>query len=231
MKERPILFSAPMVRAILEGRKTQTRRLVKRELKHPGWTDYHLFGPSNNNPDATYKIIECGPDYPDDSDDQVKCPYADRPGDRLWVRETWQHSNFPFGPYDQDANVFYRADYFNDPHGPDGEKSPEGKYRHWNPSIHMPRSASRINLQITGVRVERLQDISYEDAVAEGMYDPTTAAPFPHQSGETVAQYARRTGFPQRSYRTLWEELNGSGSWDVNPWVWVIEFQPIEVKQ
>lgn len=116
MKERPILFSAPMVRAILAGAKTQTRRVVK---------DRHIDAAP---PACLFQWL------------RERCPYG-QPGDRLWVRETWQHANFPFGPYDDSCQVFYRADYMDDPHGPDGEKSPEGKYRNWKPSIHMPRSA------------------------------------------------------------------------------------------
>jgi len=143
MKERPILFSAPMVRALRAGTKTQTRRVVK---------DRHIDAAP---PACFFQWL------------RERCPYG-QTGDRLWVRETWQHSNFPLGPYDESCTVFYRADYMDDPHGPDGEKSPEGRYRNWEPSIHMFRSASRILLEVTAVRVERLQDISAADAVAEG---------------------------------------------------------------
>lgn len=89
MKERPIPFSAPMVRALLAGTKTQTRRVIARPLQNPGWTTYRYFGPSVNNPTCTSKAIECGPDYPDGKEDQVLCPYG-AAGDRLWVREAWR---------------------------------------------------------------------------------------------------------------------------------------------
>src|SRR4051794_39546162 len=95
MKERSILFSAPMVRALLAGTKTQTRRIIKRPLKHPGRTVYTYHGPSKNNPDQASVAIASGPDHPDGSDDKVRCPYG-AAGDRLWVRETW-------APHDQQA--------------------------------------------------------------------------------------------------------------------------------
>ena len=105
--------------------------------------------------------------------------------------------------------MFYRADYLNDPHGPDGEKSPEGKYRHWSPAIHMPKAAARIWLEITGVRVERLQSISRGDAMAEG-------CPFPNMAdGEN----------PRDWFAAVWKSTGGD--WDANPWVWVIDFKRI----
>ena len=149
VRERPILFSAPMVRAILDGSKTQTRRVVK------GFA-LELLQPDDFRPD--YVALP----------ENALSPFGFA-GDRLWVRETWQHSNYPLGPYDDDCLVFYRADYLDDPHGPDGEKSPEGKYRAWRPSIHMPRSAARTLLDVTGVRIERLNAISDEDCIAEGI--------------------------------------------------------------
>lgn len=206
MKERPILFSAPMVLALLDGSKTQTRRIIARPLQHPNWTDYVYFGPSKNDPSCRSMAIECGPDYPDGKDDQVLCPYG-AAGDRLYVRETWQHSNDPYGPYDSDCDVFYRADYMDDPHGPDGELSPEGKYRRWRPSIHMPRIASRIDLEIVSVRVEQLQSIGEADAKSEGV-DPATC----------VHGY-------YDGYAKLWGKINGADSWLANPWVWVIDFK------
>ncbi|UTV56389.1 hypothetical protein NLX30_08780 [Burkholderia arboris] len=138
------------------------------------------------------------------------------------MRETWQHGNHPFGPYDADCLVFYRADYLDDPHGPDGEKSPEGKYRDWRPSIHMPRAASRITLEITGVRAERVQAISENDAIAEGINGPMCAtavgrAPSRHELLPAAVH----------GYAHLWNSLNAARGhgWDVNPWVWVVEFK------
>jgi len=152
------------------------------------------------------------------------CPYG-QPGDRLWVRETWQHDNYPLGPYEPDCTVFYRADYLDDPLGPDLERSADGIRRRWNSSIHMPRAACRLVLEVTGVRVERLQDISYEDAIAEGMFNPGTIESTYPLTGETGEQLGRRLSHPQRSFAILWEELNGAGAWAANPWVWVVEFR------
>lgn len=202
MKERPILFSAPMVRALRAGTKTQTRRVVK---------DRHIDAAP---PACFFQWL------------RERCPYG-QTGDRLWVRETWQHSNFPLDPYDESCTVFYRADYMDDPHGPDGEKSPEGRYRNWEPSIHMFRSASRILLEVTAVRVERLQDISAADAVAEGIArDGDGYERFHVDPDAPVGQSFTRN--PVLAYRGLWESINGVGAWDKNPWVWVIEFKRVE---
>ena len=179
MKERPILFSAPMVRALLAGTKTQTRRTCN----HPGLKDLSY-------------IVNCGDGWwgDEEGDFQARCPYG-QPGDRLWVRETFCDD------WLADAGgVAYRADG-----GMDAEMFDAGCT--WRPSIHMPRSLSRITLEVTGVRVERLQDISEADAIAEG-------TPFPF--GGWVG-----------GYQKLWESINGPGSWDLNPWVWVVEFKRV----
>lgn len=182
MKERPVLFSAPMVRAILEGRKTQTRRVAK-------GVNFISSSGAPMNIDA-------------DSDDwSVKCPYG-QPGDRLWVREAFQFSSdYPL----------YRAD--------DEAGHIDGG---WRPSIHMPRWASRITLEVTGVRVERLQDISEADAVAEGI-EPTMPNPGPWNWKDYLAEGCHTHAI--LSYKTLWESINGPGSWDKNPLVWVVEFR------
>lgn len=221
MKERPILFSAPMVRAILDGTKTQTRRVVKPQP--PSHTrDVLTF----HHPDPRTHFWAF--DGVSLMDWAYPCPHGEV-GDRLYVRETWQHSNHPLGPYDDDCLVFYRADYLDDPHGPDGEKSPEGKYRDWRPSIHMPRAASRITLKVTGVRVERLQAISHDDALAEGVTDfASTLSDEPHPSGESPEQASHRLQWPQRQFRQLWESINGPGSWSANRWVWVVEFKRVD---
>jgi len=201
VKERPILFSAPMVRAILDGSKTQTRRVVK------GFA-LELLQPDNFTPE--YVALP--------ENDLSPFGFA---GDRLWVRETWQHSNYPLGPYDDDCLVFYRADYLDDPHGPDGEKSPEGKYRAWRPSIHMPRSAARTLLDVTGVRIERLNAISDEDCIAEGIGLNGCAAGvmFSARDDDTL---------PRAMYRDRWESLYGAGSWSDNRWVWAVEFKRVD---
>lgn len=210
MKERPILFSAPMVRAILEGRKTQTRRVVKPQpvyvLKSRG-------------------ICSSTPDW----SNIIKCPYG-QPGDRLWVRET--HAIVPRTAYAHSEGV-HQILRPNDDHDAaiyhEGWERSQGGIR-WRPSIHMPRWASRITLEITDVRVERLQEISYEDALAEGVSDMSALLHDDWQplNGESGNECARRLRWPQRLYKQLWESINGPDSWDKNPWVWVVEFRRID---
>lgn len=208
MKERPILFSEPMVRAILAGTKQQTRRVIKPQPDG--------FVPCTNRP----FWLAAKHDRP-----TITCPYG-QPGDRLWVRETWRAffddevpPERPRGPRhtlgqpsrpDRKSFVFYKAD------GP-GPVHPDGFPACWHSAIYMPRKYSRITLEITGVRVERLQDISNEDARAEGV--------LPAYADQCVAlghQYEARP-----LYRELWQHINGPGSWDANPWVWVLEFKRV----
>jgi len=205
-KERPILFSAPMVRAILEGRKTQTRRVIKPQPNDSELSDDVL-------PATTY-----GYAWRDDGDGVWHCPYG-APGDRLWVRETFIHEpadycweasvSIPCRP----ASTVYRADV-EDPRG--------GR---WTPSIHMPRALSRIDLEVTGVRVERLQDISEADAMAEGIdrVGERFKGYMPLHTGEQYDPALAKTSFSQ-----LWESINGDRSWADNPFVWVIEFKRIK---
>ena len=208
MKERPILFSAPMVRALLAGTKTQMRRIVKaRDLE---WVDVHQ-----------------GLREPDNAE---RCPHG-QPGDRLWVQEAWRaeltwNTTKPSGIPDE-AALWYEADDQQRNNGR-GTKF-KGKLRS---SIHMPRAASRITLEITSVRVERLQDISEADAKAEGI--------FPHVRGgwhwlkhdssnpNDWNQFGYKTA--ALAFQALWESINGPDSWDANPWVWVVEFKAIEAK-
>ena len=213
MKDRPILFSGPMVRAILEGRKTQTRRIVKPQpelqLKSARWMrcadeQHALFTQHDGE--------LCG-----QMASTRKCPYG-KPGDRLWVRETWA----PFIRGDGGRGwvdlVRYRADGAErqvDDHE-DLDRISEKGY-HWRPSIHMPRWASRITLEVVGVRVERLQDISEEDAKAEG---PQMDGRY---WGDNPGCFDHRPAF-----QSLWESINGLGSWNANPWVWVVEFKPVD---
>lgn len=182
MKERPILFSAPTVRAILAGTKTQTRRVVK---------DRHIDAAP---PACFFQWL------------RERCPYG-QPGDRLWVRETWAYGVHAIAAErDEDGPFVYRAD------GTD-----QGRLcARWRPSIHMPRSASRILLEITAVRVERLKDITWSDAAKEGIHVPRRARDRVDPEIGCVAQFRR-----------LWEQINGSGSWDTNPWVWVVEFKRV----
>ena len=205
MKETGLMFKAPLVRAIIDGLKTQTRRPVAVPRARDSFVmlDHGKgFWPYQSD-DGESEVCNDGCEHPYTS------PFG-IPGDRLYVRETWQHGSFPLGPYQDGTPVFFRADYLDDPHGPDGEKSPEGKYRHWNPAIHMPKAAARIWLEVTGVRVERLQSISRGDAMAEG-------CPFPNMAdGED----------PRDWFAEVWKSTGGD--WAANPWVWVIDFKRIE---
>lgn len=220
IKSRPIIFGTPMIKAILENRKTQTRRTLNPQPD--GGIHFEPFTPHG---------VVNGKGEP------LECRFG-RKGDRLWVRETWNHSNHPDGSYEPDCHVFYRADYMDDPLGADLEKSSDGIRRKWKCAIHMPRSASRILLEITNIRVERLQDITEEDAIAEGLKAITK------DNGITIKYGIPDSdglpgeddlGWPWRdwnkspidAYRTLWESINGKESWSSNPYVWVIEFKRI----
>jgi hypothetical protein len=221
MGERPILFSGPMVRALLDGTKTQTRRLVKPQP--PAGHNFAGFTTWSTHRADEGKAVWGAGDVRAMLHDahRARCPFG-RPGDTLWVRETWARD-------DEDGSLLYRADVGKGGDADDWERNrTEGVARcRWRPSIHMPRSASRITLEITDVRVERLQEISYEDALAEGMRDPGMTPPFPWPSDETPTEFARRTRYPQRSFAELWESLNGPGSWAANPWCWAISFRRV----
>lgn len=209
MKERPIIFNDAMVRAIIEGKKTQTRRIIKSPAKNMqamghGVITYREPGDKWYG-DHVYSMRNRRGVWEDFTKEQfiAKCPFG-QPGDRLWVRET-----FATGLCTPDT-MAYRATHKQ-------SDLEEGWFEpiKWTPSIHMPRWAARIILEITGVRVERLNDISNDDALAEGMDDGTSEA-------------ALATGWfekPRRAFRRLWEQIYGQESWDANPWVWVIEFK------
>jgi hypothetical protein len=197
MKERPILFSAPMVRALLNGTKTQTRRMVKPQPDYVNSLGIP-FWPDGKGP-VDYRL----------------CPYG-QAGDRLWVRETWApDADIPNG-------TIYRAD-------PGGDYQDTSDGFKWHPSIHMHRWRSRITLEIADVRVERLQDINGQDSIAEGIKRHITGL-----EGCTISTFQDYlTGATDRaarqSYQTLWESINGPGSWETNPWVWVITFKPVSI--
>lgn len=231
MKERPILLNAPMVRATLEGRKTQTRRIVKPQPDIPDWQNWYHMTPKNGKE----RFRKVAVDWPDDDSDDIYCPYGQE-GDRLWVRETWKYfdwteDGYPFVMYSADdtrrlceqigddwgerlldiwAELSIKENYSIDKRASD---------RRWRPSIHMPRWASRILLEITGVRVERLNGINEADAIAEGIEQHKTGLWLP------CAEKGKAHIDPRLAYRDLWESINGPGSWAANPWVWVIEFK------
>ena len=202
MKGRPILFSAPMVRAILDGTKTQTRRVVKRPKHVP--LDYVL------NPRLLVDAFKTWWGEPNGLSVGFSqcCPFG-KPGDRLWVRET--HVAFDERTPENTGEVFYRAD----------DEYERLNFR-WTPSIFMPRRHSRITLEVAGVRVERLQDISEADAQAEGVARDTEPCDHPRHS---CAEVGCLGPTHRASFGLLWMEINGANSWRENPWVWVVEFK------
>lgn len=206
MTERPIIFSGPMVWAILDGRKTQTRRLLKvpRGVDPNHWDFQYPEGSPGLRDQAAQGAVNII-HWPLDSAEHavIRCPYG-QPGDRLWVRETWA-LGIPIG-------ASYRAKKIP-VYAADGETFPR-----WRPSIYMPRWASRITLEITATRVERLQDIGEADARAEGVAKATA---YEFDTLDGPSSYAtHRAGFIG-----LWKSIHGSKSWDTNPLVWVVEFK------
>jgi hypothetical protein len=200
IKEKPILFRGPMVNAILDGGKTQTRRIVKPQpVVRGGWHDLPRYSASSEK-----AFREGAPFF-------GRCPYGSV-GDRLWVREAWAANAFLNRTKPSDLKgetIYHRATYDNDSHFM------------WRPSIHMPRWACRLVLEITDVRVERLNAITPEDAVAEGI----------EGDAEGRWKHYLKPKFgpsPVHSFQTLWESINGVGSWAQNPWVWVVSFRRIE---
>lgn len=183
MTYRPILFSAPMVRALLEGRKTQTRRIIK---KQAALDAISVFGPNHLLLPGNADLIRCAV------------------GDRLWVREACAI----VGSVDP-GFVLYRADGYEAEckrHGFDSPFPPESEVR-WRSAIHMPRWASRLNLEVIDVRVERLQNITEEDAKAEGC-NPDDSSLNPNDIGPA-----------RQVFGNLWDNINGPGAWDKNPWI------------
>ena len=188
--EKPILFSGEMVRAILDGRKTQTRRVIKPQ-------------PSAGVRRSVFVLSG----LEDGHGRELRCPYG-RPGDTLWVRETWashkymddtKPSEFTVGA--QMLPVWYRAD--------NAQSDERGK---WRPSIFMPRWASRITLRVVGVRVETLWDMTVSKMIAEG-----------------VAEIENNDKHPLTPFITLWDSINADRgyAWYTNPWVWVVEFEEV----
>ena len=239
MRERPILFSAPMVRAILDGSKTQTRRAIKQQpVPDPMWGGG--FKIVSKAVTVALEAFNRSRGVPR-GNDPTPCPYG-KPGERLWVREKFQpifadgfdHSSSPYPDYE--TGYGYAISY------PatdgivewiDGDDNITDRCR---PSIHMPRWASRILLEIVSVRVERLNDIGADDAASEGIENknfPTGGDDYQDywldysRSKHDADGWPWFLGDPITSFRTLWESINGEGSWRENPWVWVVEFKRI----
>ncbi len=249
MTDRPILFNGAMVRAILAGQKTQTRRVVKPahaeafdfmggSAEEPN--DIGLNWAAATNDDGKLGkpqwLVHCA-DYPEEGVIEVSAGYG-AVGDRLWIRETWQAFEhgmdvYPYIPKHRPsgAGLLYAAS--------------DCDSMGWRPSIHMPRWASRITLEIIGVRVERLQAISEEDARAEGVHGPEDdvadnlpncpqcggvgvyTAFNPATGGALPDTDCERCDTPKKRFRLLWSSINGAESWDANPWVWAIEFRKV----
>ena len=202
MKERPILMCGEMVRATLEERKTKTRRIVHPRKMLAGYVRT-LELQCMLDDVASFKNCM-------DESVMIHCPYGMK-GDRLWVRET-------FSPCTHKPNcggVYFRAD---------GDHNSGANHGPWKPSIFMPRWASRITLEIVSVKVERVQEISEEDAVSEGVTPPKTPITEPDGSQHMAWGYEYRYGFEK-----LWNGINAKRGfgWDVNPWVWVVEFKRV----
>lgn len=243
MKERPILFSGPMVRAILAGQKTQTRRLIANVHLDPHPNDYytwHILDRCRSANVIAYGLTDEA--FKASVERGISCPYG-VPGGRLWVRETHAIRRVDYdldedegGPRESEE-VYYHAtprvgrrrwvgpsappptEFQGRPHSMTYlvessplESGPAAHIDRWTPSIHMPRWASRIDLEIVAVRVERLQDITEQDAQAEGI----------------TAEGVMDGGYHVNAFANLWDHINGDrATWASNPWVWVVEFKRV----
>ena len=217
MKERPILFSGPMVRALHDGRKTQTRRIVKPSRT---WPIGFIGGQGDQDDPSCYGFEDLNsgqwwtlaPSHFSDAQ-QIPCPYG-AVGERLWVRESLAPTRDAQGYI---ADWHYAADSAKVPRMPglNPDFNDAMAFAHLArpsavPSIHMPRRACRIVLQVTSARVERLNDITDADAIEEGIDRTNTIIP----------------GYARERFISLWTSINGADSWAANPWVWVVEFTP-----
>ncbi|ECF1703322.1 hypothetical protein E1B77_20680 [Salmonella enterica subsp. enterica] len=205
-----MIFNGEMVRALLEGRKTQTRRIMKNQ-------------PAGDYPDtpALIRSVDGGFQwYGHYGESSIfNCPFG-AVGDRIWVRETWAEA----GAGAPDLKL-YRANYPE--HVPTHyENVPPADEIRWTPSIHMPRWASRILLEITAVRVERLHSISERDALREGLFQLPASGRYCLQPG--MQYFGMASHSAKEVYSWLWASIYGEESWAANPWVWVIEFKRVE---
>lgn len=228
MTERGMIFNGEMVRAILDGQKTQTRRIV----------NWRGLSEGLNLNFSGLKVCEYPTGWVIESEIRTSTEWRCQPtpcpfgvvGDRIWVRETFQGPLFDFEQmesYQEDSSKFQTPEFCV--YKADGKPAPEffdadeNLHCCWRPSIHMPRWASRITLEITGVRVEQLKSISEEEARSEGVARLREGFWKHYQPGWTQHQLSAKG-----SFATLWDSIYGSGEWDRNPWVWVIEFKRIE---
>lgn len=209
MKEHPILYSTPMVLAKLEGRKTMTRRVVTRHNSTTtgNWSELVLedayvdhFGPLNY-----LKAPQ-----PIDGTRHRICPRWEI-GDLLWGRESFRVDKY-FNGLMEEGHITYKA----------GCLPALERFGKWKPSIHMPKIAARIWEEITNIKVERLQDITVEDCIAEGIK-------FDDDSGYFFAGDVAMAGDPINCYENLWKSINGPDSWNINPWVWVVQTKVLSI--
>jgi hypothetical protein len=238
VKERPVLFSTPMVQAIMEGRKTVTRRVIKTQPDNECYFEMRL-----ENGILTIDYNQ------GDENPKVKCPYG-IVNDVLWVRETWRK----YHPVDTDGYTDFSKTIIEfaadnpepvrmvDADGAGVEtKNGSEKFIPWKPSIFMPREACRLKLEIVSIGVERLHDITEEDAIKEGVEEnicaDKDACPSSLCKTECSGKgeyYRYPVGFDaepcysaRESFETLWQSINGEESWNANPWVWRIEFKKL----
>lgn len=236
MRERPIIFNADMVRAVLDGRKTQTRRIIKVQPESNQLGLLRITDSAKRNDIGKYHWAESNATGNHVRSKLFACPFG-AVGDHLWVKETWSAVSHafdddglmidyvpdrpaiavhekPFGNGYYSGHAIYAADggftWGDDDGCVDGRSC-------WKPSIHMPRWASRIVLEITGVRVERLNSMTESDALSEGC----------HGGHGSIPGYMY-SATPHEHFHHLWESIYGADSWQANPWVWVIEFKRVE---
>lgn len=202
MKFIQILFSTPMVQAINEDRKTMTRRVVK----HQPPNDFEYLGTDTDRASGEPIFYAC---WEGDKYHNVKCPYG-RVGDVLWVRETFRSIEQETGGERYEYKATEKINLSDK----------------WKPSLFMPKAACRTFLQIINIRVERLQDISHQDAIAEGV-ERQVPNKFKNYLGKNYCE-GIKLNFPTESFQTLWQSINGKDSWEANPFVWVVEFKRIE---
>ena len=244
MRERPILFSGAMVRAILDGRKTQTRRQITSvqrigRVSEFGRSDTPGYFCQMRDARLRWNELKF-------TDLMARCPYG-QPGDQIWVRETFKDvcsGEIKNGSGEVRYGTAYAADnavvwkpkptIIHDLSGQPSSGPMQFKPVPWSPSIHMPRRASRITLGIASIRVEPLNAISHADSEAEGVHRVDIGSGYwpkygarPFTWAEAVEQQADCHDDARLAYRDMWEQINGPGSWAANPWVWVIEFTQV----
>lgn len=220
-KERPIIFSSPMVLALLDGRKTQTRRIIKPQPEVSSIPNYGTHAWRPDKQEAHYFDFQNLKSFETAFNPRVCCPYS---ADRLYVRETWREA------FSETHECFaYKADlkYKCGKQTPPDLEQLTALNGGWKPSIHMPKKACRLWLEVVDIRVERLQDISEEDAVCEGARF-TNFGNLPGWHFKDIKSHEDCLATAKYAFANLWESINGVNSWTTNPWVWVISLKKME---